>query len=80
MDLLANLRGSLSQICSDGEISKITLSLKKRGKQYATAGGYTKKDLLRFWMQYVCLSDVGYFIAFLPSSEADGSQACNLNQ
>lgn len=22
----------------------------------------------------------GYFIAFLPSSGADGSQACNLNQ
>lgn len=39
-----------------------------------------KKDVLRFWMRYVCLCDVGYFIASLPSSEADGSQACNLNQ
>lgn len=80
MDLLANLRGSPSQICRDGEISKITLSSKKRGKQHATEGDYSKKDILRFWMRYVCLSYVGYFIAFLPSSEADGSQACNLNQ
>lgn len=60
---------------------KITLPLKKRKeKQHAAEGDYSEKDVLRFSMRYVCLSAVGYFIAFLPSSEADGSQACNLNQ
>lgn len=63
-------------------MSQITLysEEEKKGKQHSAEGDYSKKDLLRFSVRYVCLSAVGYFIAFLPSSEADGSQACNLNQ
>jgi len=47
MDLLADFRGSPSQICRNGQIPKITLSLKKKKKenQHTAEGGYSKKDL-----------------------------------